>query len=86
VGIFRIKEETVKNQGLDTTKWRVFLCDSKGEPMDGYYTSFLADNIIPGINDIHTQQSIEDVQISTRYYDCESIRLEESSEGTTVIF
>ena len=86
MGIFRIREEIIKSEGVKSIKWRVLLCDNKGEPMDEYYTSFVADKII--CQSINGSQQILDSNESTSsyYYDCESIRLEESSEGTTVIF
>ena len=80
MGIFRIKKENIKSPGGHSPKWRVFLCDNKGEPMDEHYTSFLADRIISSDSEIPLTEH-DDVSFS-----CDEIRVDENNQVTTVIF
>lgn len=88
MGIFKIRDEIVNKSGITSHKWRVYLCDSIGDPIEDYYANFLADFIVVKSTDVKTSSYLLNDHPDKEYrsYECEDILVQEDEKGTTVIF
>lgn len=88
--IYKIRFNTDHTRDQSLPKWRVFLCNTKGEPFQTYETTLLVDGVCSEGPNVRTFTSIDQmVTGETKYhlaYECSTMKLMESGNQLTAIF
>lgn len=88
--IYKIRFNTNHARDQSLPKWRVLLCNPKGEPFQTYETTLLVDEVCSEGPNVRTFSSADHmVTGETKYhlaYECSNMKLMESDNQLTAIF